>query len=47
MVGCISFGYPKIEIRGSQIPSFSNLLKKIGYAQKNIICTALKAQLSE
>ena len=32
----------KVELPGSKIPSFFKMLKKIGYAQKNIICTALK-----
>ena len=31
----------KVELPGSKIPSFFKMLKKIGYAQKNIICTAL------
>ena len=30
----------KFELHGSIIPSFFEMLKKIGYAQKNIICTA-------
>ena len=31
----------KFELHGSKIPSFFKMLKKIGYARKNIICTAL------
>ena len=41
LVGSVPFCYPKVELQRSKIPSFFNKLEKIGFAQKNIICTAL------
>ena len=45
LVGSVPFCYPKVDLKRSKIPSFFNKLEKIGFAQKNIICSALHSFL--
>ena len=41
LVGSVNYRVRTFDLTGCKIPSFFNFLKKIGNAQKNIICTAL------